>query len=146
MVLNMKKVLLLILASLSLPTYAYPLNDVVNTTTQNSISKNSTIASSQIDMAKQWDLTDSEWSQYLKFMQGPSGHYYQQLSPPEVLGIEAETAEDLTHFAEVAAKLEHDKLERELKFNQAFHDAASRLYADEPLIQAFNYLPFTPIP
>jgi integrating conjugative element protein (TIGR03759 family) len=79
-------------------------------------------------------------------MQGLSGHYYSQLSPPEVLGINAETADELQHYAEVSVKIEHDKLERELRFNVAFHEAATRLYASEPIIKPFDYTPFTPIP
>jgi hypothetical protein len=97
-------------------------NDVKNTQTLNTVSQNSVISTTHIGTAKDWDLTDTEWTQYLSFMQGFSGHYYKQLSPPEVLGINASTAEELRHYAEVSAKLEHDKLERELRFNAAFHD------------------------
>jgi integrating conjugative element protein (TIGR03759 family) len=141
----MKNILLLSTLLLSLPTYALSLNDVSNTVTKNTITQNTSTTTSQIEIAKEWNLTEFEWNQYLKFMQGPSGRYYQKLSPPEVLGIQSETNDDLMHFAEVAAKLEHDKLERELRFNLAFHQAASKLYFDEPLIKPFDYGPFTPI-
>jgi integrating conjugative element protein (TIGR03759 family) len=121
-------------------------NDVENTQTQNTVSQNTLINTTHIGTAKDWSLTDSEWSQYLNLMQGFSGHYYNQLSPPEVLGINAETAEELRHYAEVSAKLEHDKLEHEIRFNLAFHEAATRLYTTEPIIKPFDYTPFTPIP
>jgi integrating conjugative element protein (TIGR03759 family) len=121
-------------------------DDVLNTHTQNTVSQNTVINTSHIGTAKNWELTESEWNQYTNLMQGPSGHYYEQLSPPEVLGIQAENDEELRHYAEVAAKLEHDKLEKELRFNAAFHEAASRLYMAEPIIKPFDYTAFTPIP
>lgn len=121
-------------------------DNVTNTQTQNTITQNTTVSTSHIGTAKDWSLTDTEWKQYLNLMQGPSGHYYVNLSPPEVLGIYANTADELRHFAEVAARFEHDKLERELRFNAAFHEAAARLYSAEPLIQPFDYAPFIPIP
>jgi len=121
-------------------------SDVINTQTQNTISQNSTISTSHIGTAKDWYLTDVEWEHYMQLMQGPSGHYYKQLSPPEVLGINSENSDQLNHYAELAAKLEHDKLERELRFNTAFHEAATRLYTAEPIIKPFDYTPFTPIP
>jgi integrating conjugative element protein (TIGR03759 family) len=120
-------------------------NDVVNTQTQNTITQNSTISISHVGTAKDWQLTGEEWNHYLGLMQGPNGHYYKNLSPPEVLGINADDAEELNHYAEISAKFQHDKLERELRFNAAFHDAAARLYSTEPLIKPFDYTPFTPI-
>jgi integrating conjugative element protein (TIGR03759 family) len=78
-------------------------------------------------------------------MRGYSGHYYEKLSPVEVLGINAETEEDMRHFAEISAKQEHDKLERELKFNGAFHEAPSRLFSGEQILKSFDLAPFKPI-
>ena len=135
-----------LLIYLILNTCAFSSNDVVNTLTLNTVSQNTAIKSSHIDMAKDWSLSDAEWKQYLTLMQGPSGHYYQMLSPSDVLGINAETSEELRHYAEISAKFEHDKLERELRFNSAFHEAAARLYSAEPIIKPFDYTPFTPIP
>jgi integrating conjugative element protein (TIGR03759 family) len=121
-------------------------NEVENTQTQNTVSQNTVINTTHVGTAKDWDLTDSEWNQYLSVMRGFSGHYYKQLSPPEVLGINAVTAEELRHYAEVSAKLEHNKLEREIRFDAAFHEAATRLYMTEPIVKPFDYTPFTPIP
>jgi len=131
--------LFVILFMLFSTNYAVATNDVFNTQT-----KNSMVSTTIVSQA--WDLTDTEWNQYEKLMQGPSGHYYTQLTPPAVLGIFAESKDDLQHYAEIAAKFEHDKLERELRFNAAFHDAAAKLYANEPIVQPFDYARFTPIP
>lgn len=121
-------------------------NDVVNTITKNTISENSEINTINIATARSWQLNESEWARFLQLMKGYSGHYYQALSPPTVLGINAETSNDIQHFAEVAVRFEHAKLERELRFNAAFQRAAAKLYAKEPVIKSFDITPFTPIP
>jgi integrating conjugative element protein (TIGR03759 family) len=140
------KLRLSLLALIIISNYAAAAgNDVVNTQTQNTITQNTTISTSHIGIAKDWQLTDEEWGHYLNLMQGPSGHYYMNLSPPEVLGINADDTEELNHYAEVSAKFQHDKLERELRFNAVFHDVAARLYSAEPLIKPFDFTPFTPI-
>jgi integrating conjugative element protein (TIGR03759 family) len=135
-----------LLSLLMITSCAFASNDVANTQTKNTISQNTMVSVTHIGTAKDWNLTETEWIQYINLMQGPSGHYYKNLSPPEILGINSDSTEELQHYAEVAAKLEHDKLERELKFNAAFHEAASRLYTTEPIIKPFDYTPFTPIP
>lgn len=122
---------------------AFANNDVINSTVKNTLNQTTIIDSTEIYQT--WNLTSTEWNQYLKLMQGPSGRYYSQLTPPEILGISAENNQERKHFAEIAAKLEHDKLQREFLFNAAFHQAAEKLYANEPLIQPFDYSRFTPI-
>lgn len=139
-----RKIVLLILCLLTSLVFAS--DNIINTQTQNTISQNTIINTSHMGTSKDWELSDAEWIQYLKLMQGPSGHYYSNLSPPEVLGINADSPKDLRHYSEIAAKLEHDKLERELRFNSAFHEAATRLYLTEPIIKEFDFTPFTPIP
>ena len=131
---------------LLISTCAFASNDVINTQTKNTTSQNTLVNISHLGTAKDWNLTDTEWHQYINLMNGPSEHYYKNLSPPVVLGINANNTEELRHYAEAAAKLEHDKLERELRFNTAFHEAAAKLYATEPIIKPFNYTAFTPIP
>jgi len=121
-------------------------NDVINTPTQNTIVQGIQVKSSQYGTATDWELTNTEWRHYLELMQGKSGRYYKQLTPPEVLGINAENPADLRHYAEVAARLAHDRLTHELRFNTAFHEAAVRLYTNEPIINPFDYAPFTPLP
>lgn len=120
-------------------------NDVVNTTTFNTINQNSLIDTTHIGTARDWELTEKEWSQYMELIKNPVARSYDHLTPPEILGIYAKTDEERSHFAEIAAKQEHDKLERELRFNTAFHAAAQKLYAAEPIIKPFDMTAFTPI-
>lgn len=137
---------LLIFGLFILSCSVFSADDVINTKTFNTLNTNSIINTTQLGMPKYWDLTETEWIQYLNLMKGPSGHYYEKLSPPEVLGINATSNEDMYHFAEIAAKQEHDKLERELKFNMAFHEAAAKIYSNEEIIKPFDLSKFTPIP
>lgn len=113
---------------------------VLNTTEQNSLVNNTILGNPQ-----DWNLTQEEWNHYRQLMQGPNGHWYPNLTPPEVLGLNAQTPAEQRHFAEIVAKEEHDKLLRELVFNNAVHQAALRLYAKEPIIRSFNTTPFNPI-
>lgn len=96
-------------------------------------------------IAEDWDLTAGEWSAYQQLMQGPNGKWYPQLTPPAILGLNAKTEEEQSHFAAIVAKQEHDKVVRELTFNNAVHQALKRLYPEEPMIKPFNMTPFNPM-
>lgn len=111
----------------------------LTTPTQNTIT-NSPISNS----AKNWNLTDSEWENYKKLMQGPNGHWYPQLTPPAVLGLNATNDKERQHFAEIVAREEHDKIARELSFNHEVYLAVRRLYPTESIIQSFDKSAFNP--
>ncbi len=128
----------------SIPLFAS--NDVINTTTANTITHNTNEVTSLENPAEAWGLTVTEWKRYNALMQGRNAQDYAKLTPPEVLGIDATSAEELAHFAALAAKQEHDKIERELRFNAAFYLAAKQLYANEPLVRPFDLTPYTPVP
>jgi integrating conjugative element protein (TIGR03759 family) len=117
-----------------------------NTMTHNTISQNTESNTAAVGSAKDWNLTDAEWSKYQMLMQGASGYYFSHYTPPEVLGLNSENETDLKHFAEIDVRLEHDKNEKELRLNKAFNDAANRIYANEPIIKSFDMTPYTPIP
>jgi len=138
-----KLIALIILLS---PLSVYSANNVINTKTENTISQNSRTYSTRVGSAKNWNLSDTEWANYQTLMQGQAGYYYSQLTPPEVLGYYANNDIERLYYAEIYAKLEHEKIERELKFDKAFHEAAVRLYANEPIIKPFDVSPYTPIP
>lgn len=60
-----------------------------------------------------------------------AGFRYQHMEPAEVLGIEAKTEAQREHFAKIAAKSQHERVERELAFQIAFTKALTELYPDE---------------
>jgi integrating conjugative element protein (TIGR03759 family) len=142
---------ILILFSILLTSSAFAADNVVNTETQNTMTHNTTSQNTEsitvaVGAAKDWNLTDAEWSKYRMLMQGASGYYFSHYTPPEVLGLNSENEIDLKHFAEIAVRLEHDKNENELRLNKAFNEAANRIYANEPIIKSFDMTPYTPIP
>ena len=139
---SMQSLAWLVLLSYGVLAYA---DDVANTqeestqiiSTQNKTTVNGT--------AQDWGLTEAEWQDYVRLMQGADGLWYAHLSPPSVLGMQAERLEEQQHFAEIVAKQEHDKVARELAFNNAVWLAMRRLYPDEPMIKDFDKTPFNPI-
>ncbi|HVY53939.1 MAG TPA: TIGR03759 family integrating conjugative element protein, partial [Gammaproteobacteria bacterium] len=86
-----------------------------------------------------------EWNQYKRWMQGTDGLWYAHMTPPAVLGMRADSPEAQRHFAEIVARQEHDKVERELAFNNAVFIAMRRLYPDEPIIKDFDKSAFNPV-
>ena len=103
------------------------------------------ITTSVIGNAQDWNLSGTEWQDYQNLMSGPAGKWYPQLTPAEVLGMFADNTKDQQHFAEIAAKEQHEKITREIAFNNAFHQAMHTLYADEPVIKPFDMSAFNPM-
>ncbi len=120
-------------------------NAATTPTPANSSEKNTIINSTTVGNAQDWQLTDSEWNRYLELMQGVNVKWYPQLTPPEILGMNADNPVEQNHFAELVAKVQHEKLARELAFNNAINQALKRLYPDEPLILPFDLSPFNPM-
>ena len=116
-------------------------SSIVTTTQEQPGSIRSTI----IGTAQDWDLSETEWQTYQKLMATSAGKWYPQLTPAEVLGMYADNDQDEKHFAELAAKEEHDKIARELSFNSAFHSAMLKLYGNEPVIKDFDMSVFNPV-
>ncbi len=119
--------------------------EVNNTQEASTTTQNTTINTTSVGNAQEWELTPDEWIRYQQLMRGINGHWYPQLSPPEVLGLNAQNNQEQQHFAEVVAKEEHDKLARELAFDRAVHQALLKLYSHEPVIKSFDLSPFNPM-
>src|SRR5262245_18016213 len=105
---------------------------------------NSQEVTTQSTTAQDWGLSLEEWQRYKRLIQGSDGLWYPHLSPPAMLGMRTETPKEQKHFAEIVARQEHDKVARELAFNQAVWVAMRSLYADEPIIRDFDKTPFNP--
>lgn len=117
-------------------------DNVLNSSNASTAVRNTAVNSTQVDNPTNWGLTATEWGRYQHFMQGPARLWYPQLSPPAILGLMAETPEEQRHFAAIVAQEEHDKLARELVFNNAVHQAVLRLYPKESVIQPFDFSAF----
>jgi integrating conjugative element protein (TIGR03759 family) len=86
---------------------------------------------------QQWQLSEPEWQRYTTLLQGIRGSISpKSLSPLEVLGIHAETAQERKQYAKRWAKLMHEDVERTLAFQRAYLEAAKELYGQPPLFDA----------
>lgn len=78
--------------------------------------------------AQQWGLTDSEWQRYQQLHQGERGLWSPRLDPLTTLGVEADSDTERQHYAELLARKEHQRVEKELAFQRAYDQAWKRLY------------------
>ncbi|GAB5415733.1 MAG: TIGR03759 family integrating conjugative element protein [Congregibacter sp.] len=89
----------------------------------------------QVFRADEWGLDESEWQRYQILMQGVRGSVSPAtLSPFEVLGIHARSAEERRRYAERWAIMMRDDAERILAFQRAYDDAQKRLFPNGLLI------------
>ena len=85
--------------------------------------------------AEQWGLDEIEWQRYQSLLQGIRGSVSPAtLSPIEVLGIHARSAEERQRYAQQWAVLMREDAERILAFQRAYHDAQRRLFPNSVLI------------
>ena len=71
------------------------------------------------DRAKMWGLTAEEFKRYLWLMENtPSGHWYKDLDPVEVLALNAKDSNDMMQYAKIQAHNMHARVTRELALNR----------------------------
>ena len=88
-----------------------------------------------LDRARVWDLSESEWRRYQQLMGGIRGSISPlTISPIEVLGIHARDEAERQQYAEVWARAMREDMDRILSFQRAYDMAVNRLYSNEPLI------------
>ncbi|MBS3048835.1 TIGR03759 family integrating conjugative element protein [Enterobacter mori] len=78
--------------------------------------------------AQQWGLTDSEWQRYQQLLQGERGIWSPGLDPITTLGVETNSDAERQRYAELLARKEHLRVEKELAFQRAYDQAWKRLY------------------
>jgi len=75
-----------------------------------------------------WGLSDKEWQQYQQVLKGPRALQSPGIDPLMALGLEAKSASERRHFAEMWVKEEYDRVEKELAFQREVDAAWKRLY------------------
>ncbi|HDN4850030.1 TPA: TIGR03759 family integrating conjugative element protein [Salmonella enterica subsp. enterica serovar Bovismorbificans] len=75
-----------------------------------------------------WGLSDTQWQQYRDVMKGPRGVQSPGIDPVMALGLEAESAAERRHMAELWVKQEYQRVEKELAFQREVDAAWKRLY------------------
>lgn len=85
-------------------------------------------------LAERWRLSVEEWGEYRTLMRGPRGIWTPNLDPLTVLGIHAESEAERRRYAELLVMIEYERVERELRFQQAYDEAAARLFPTLPRV------------
>lgn len=106
-----------------------------------------TLSDHDIHEAKVWNLSLDEEKRYLLLMKNKSTVYYQGLNmtPLDILGLNAQDDAEREHFAELAAKQEAIKVAQNLAWNNAFHNAYNKLFEGIPVVGDFDPAPFSPL-
>lgn len=105
-----------------------------------------TLNEAQQHEAKVWGLTIDEEKRYVLLMRNKSKFYYEGLrqTPIDILGLNARNEAERTHFAELAAKQEAQKVSKNIAWNNAFYKAYNTLFANVPVIGNFDPAPYSP--
>lgn len=90
---------------------------------------------SRLDKAKEWGLTETEWSRYEEVMAGPRGYWSPHLDPLTALGVEARNDTERRHFAELWVRMETARTTRELAFELEHINAQQRIFPDVKPVQ-----------
>lgn len=119
-------------------------NQVSNTQVANSQEQSNSANNTTVNEAQIWNITPTDWQHYQNLMQGSAGKWYQKLTPAQVLTIYASTPQEQAHYAEIAAKEQHDRVEREIRYAMAIYHAGLKLYPNEPIIKDMDITAFNP--
>lgn len=101
--------------------------------TQQSVEKSLNIQHSQSSENKwtEWGLTQTEWLRYEELKKGARGIWSPNLDPLTMLGVEACSDNERKHYAELLAKKEYQRVEKEFAFQIAYNQVFERLYPNQ---------------
>lgn len=94
------------------------------------IQENTTSSLSTQQQARQWGLSDSDWSRYQTLMKGERGIMSPGLDPLTALGVETDNRAERRRLAELWVKHEYQRTEKELAFQREVNAAWLRLYPE----------------
>ena len=81
-------------------------------------------------MATEWGLTEAEWQRYEQLRQGRRGIQSPAADPVTLMGLEARTAEERRHFAEILVRQEKARTDAELALQREYNAAWQRLWPE----------------
>ena len=91
------------------------------------------------DQASMWGLSTDNFQHYLWLMKNtPSGHWYKNLDPPEVLALNTKNSDQMMQYAKIQAQNMHMRVTRELTFDEVYSAAYKQLYPNEKAIMSAN--------
>lgn len=81
-------------------------------------------------LAKQWQLTESDWIKFKAIMQGPRGTWTSNLDPITALGVSETDPAERDRYAEIWMRVEAKRKEGELAFERSRQKAAKKVFGD----------------
>lgn len=89
-----------------------------------------------VENAKVWGLSPKDFKRYLWLMKNtPSGHWYPNLDPAEVLALNAKDPAQMLQYAKIQARNMHVRVTREWALNRSYNQAYRMLYPNEKPIR-----------
>ncbi|WP_101776045.1 TIGR03759 family integrating conjugative element protein [Pasteurella oralis] len=125
----MKRITFILLASCSLTINAENTQQsaITNTINQHVLTQN-TNQQNTTDRWSEWGLTQEEWAKYEELKKSARGIWSPNLDPLTMLGVEATTNAERKRYAELLAKKEYQRVEKEFAFQIAYSQAFEKLY------------------
>lgn len=105
-----------------------------------------TLTPLQVHEAQVWGLTEEDEKRYVFLMKNRSAVYYQglNLTPIDILGINARNEAERERFAALSAHAEAQKVSKNIAWNNAFYKAYNHLFANVPVVGDFDPTPYSP--
>jgi integrating conjugative element protein (TIGR03759 family) len=127
-------------------TYVRGLKDFHDDRYGDQKSENIKLTKDQYHQALVWGLTKNDEKRYVMLMQNRSGLYWKgaQLSPVEILGINARNPQERRRLALLYAKQLQEKIAKELAWQFLASRAKAKVNKGLPLIKPFNVRQFNP--
>lgn len=106
---------------------------LLNTEMKSTTDTSSDLKMSEEDksLARQWQLTDTDWLKYKTIMKGPRGVWSPGLDPITALGVSETDLVERKRYAELWIKVETKRAELEIAFEVERQIAAKRINGDQ---------------
>ncbi|MDP1574341.1 MAG: TIGR03759 family integrating conjugative element protein [Coxiellaceae bacterium] len=132
--------LFLFLSFTVIPAFSDTIQPINPQQTENKITETVTNQEEGIkDQAAMWGLSADNFQHYLWLMKNtPSGHWYKNLDPPEVLALNTKNSNEMMQYAKIQAQNMHSRVTRELTFDEMYSQAYKQLYPNEKAITSPN--------
>lgn len=85
-------------------------------------------------MASRFEISTDDWMRYEEIMAGEGKYHWSNVDPVWVLSIYAETESERQQFARLAARQEHERALKFIKFKDAYVDNFWQMFGHEPIL------------
>ncbi|MEM9257721.1 MAG: TIGR03759 family integrating conjugative element protein [Pseudomonadota bacterium] len=92
--------------------------------------------SQALNVRQEWGLSEEQWHEYERLMQGNRGTWSPGLDPITALGVSTDSPSERRRLAELYVRTEFERTQKELAFQIEVDQAWKRLYPTTPLLRA----------